>query len=201
MIIIIIIGGDSDYLTLLASLLLALIAQCLICIRCLQERKQWKFEILKLSHFDPCLWHHCFKLSLISFCWLHCEGCDGLIPRTEHVLGIMHYATDTQNPGVMRYASWHLCLAYCALCIEALNSTTLTVFDFYIKREIVQNVFLCLFVCLFKWSRLDRSGKVVICPLQAGAGCHDLQVSQIPLKRKRRQQQIGLSSGQWGGDD
>ena len=195
------------------------------------ESQIWDFETESLgskssfgSKSCPRLWHRCIKLSLISFCWFHCDsgGCDGLIPRSEHALALllciiqliprtkyalasMHYTADTQKSAwchALCFASWHWCLAYFTLYI-ALQSFELDYIAtiFVSEIDIVENVFLCL---LFKWRKpwrkplLDRSGKVVICPLQAGAWCHDLQVSQIPLKRKRRQEQIGLS-GQKGG--
>ena len=47
------------------------------------ESQTWYFETVSLrSKSCPRLWHRCIKLSLISFCWFHCDsgGCDGLIP-------------------------------------------------------------------------------------------------------------------------
>ena len=163
------------------------------------ESQIWDFETESLgskssfgSKSCPRLWHRCIKLSLISFCWFHCDsgGCDGLIPRSEHALALllciiqliprtkyalasMHYTADTQKSAwchALCFASWHWCLAYFTLYI-ALRSFELDYIDchnIFSEIDIVENVFLCW---LFKWRK---------------------------RKRKRRQEQIGLS-GQKGG--
>ena len=183
-------------------------------------------EILEHSHFDrladkfyiviALAYDTGIKLSLISF-WLHCE-CDGVAdwypePSMRLLLCVMPLIPRTQ-PGIMRYASWHWCLAYCIhayMCI-ALQSSELDFIAYchicFMERAFVQNFFcwakrtanLCFLFNIkesLKENFVSWVRKIVICPLQAGGWCHDLQVSQIPLKRKRRQEQIGL----WGGDE